>query len=278
MMWHFFCGSDYGRGGTGDPKSRRSGDDFATATARAMVSGPVQFVHMYRHTGIESGQASAVLHHLHQAFGYTMMMLDPNGGGLGVRDDLRKPIQDTGAEKFAVTPIITEWDEGLAGVGNPILVLFKRGEPIMDRCGLIFPGESCLINRAHETFRTGLLRGEIQAPPAWDGWPRGSRVTANVDAMRLWLNEREGMNPGERAAAELDLGFLQLVQVAQKADKDGKPLLDKYGQYTWSSRRKKDAAYALVYTYFAIHLWRTLMALDEDSAPSGDFAVGAQEV
>ncbi|MCW8129279.1 MAG: hypothetical protein KIS92_02755 [Planctomycetota bacterium] len=277
-MWHYFGGSDYARGGTGDPRSRRSGDDFALATARAQEAGPIQFVNVWRYTGIEANQAAAMIHRHDQAFQYSLLVMDPNGGGLEVRDDLRKPIQNDGASQFAVTPMITEWDEQLAGAGNPKLVLFKRGEPIMDRCGFIFPSESHLVNKLHDLFRRGLMNGEVQAPPPWAGWPRGGRGSGNVDQMRLWLNEQVGMQPHERAAAEIDLAFLQLISVGQKADKEGKPLLDKYNQFTFVSRRKKDAAYALIYCYFGIHLWRTLQSLQEKEDPDAEFSAFGQEV
>ena len=273
-MWYYFGGCDVARGGAG--LSKRSGDDFVLATMRADETGPVQIVDLFRKTGIEAGQASALIHKKNNAFRYTRLVMDPSGGGLGVRDELRKPIQNTGKEQFMVTPIITEWDEQLFGVGNPILALFMRGETMIQKSGMIFPAESSLIGQAHEKFRAALQLGDLKAPPSWTGWPRGMN---HVDTRRLWLNEQPGMGAVARAQAEIDLALLQLIEVERKAGPDGEPLLDKHGQYTWTSRYKKDAAYALVYCYFSVHIWRQAMAASQfGNEEEGEFVSATQVV
>ena len=52
------------------------------------------------------------------------------------------------------------------------------------------------------------------------------------------------------------MALFQLQEVTIARNPDGTVLLDKYGCYRFVSAQEKDAAYALCYAYFGVHLWR----------------------
>ncbi len=277
----YIGGFDYARGGS-DLSNASKGDDFSLMTAR-IRGNETHFCHAFRYTGIQAGPASAIIHDHNLKFEYTMLIGDPGGGGLFVRDELRKPIQDDGRRRFPVRPIITLDDTQLMGVGNPILVLFKRGDPVIESdppygLGMKFPSDAGLINKAHEIMKTDLEKRLLMLPKPWQGWGRSGQSFASPDAMRKWLN-RQALSPMDKVRAEMDLTLLQLITVDRKTDKDGSPVLDKDQMYQFVSKRKKDSAYALVYMYFGVWLYRSLQALKKEDEPDNrDFICHSEEI
>ncbi len=104
----YLAGFDYARGGS-DLANANKGDDFSLMTMR-IRGDETHFCHAYRYTGINAPQASAIIHDHHLKFKYAYIVGDPGGGGLFVRDELRKPIQDDGMRRFPVRPVITADD------------------------------------------------------------------------------------------------------------------------------------------------------------------------
>lgn len=260
--WLMIGGIDVARGGSNAPerKGGRSGDDFCIATVRARLDGgSSQLVHIRRQTGIELPHMSYHIHKQHQVFHYDLLVCDPGGGGVFLADELRRTVQINGRESFQVMPIITENDSLLAGVGQPILCFFKRGEPKFERIGMTFPGESHLINKAHEQMRACFQHQSMEVPEEWEGWAQAGRIFSNPDQKRAWLNEQNGLSEQDRVRAEIDLAMDQMLQIDRENDKDGKPLLDKYNNFVFSSKRKKDSAYGVVYANFGLWLYRRLM-------------------
>jgi len=267
-MW-YVAGIDPAAGGVGRTKTgkdRTASDDFAIATMRGMPEGTAELVNLERYSGLTDDQMSAVIHQKHQKFNYDLLLMDPNGGGLFVRDKLRNPMQDTGREKFRVTPLITRDDEQMAGVGDDRLVLFGRSDsrivgkpndPMCPGVGLIFNAESMLPNKMHELFR-GVLESSPQRiafPARWPGWSKVNFSDANE--MRDYLNEQGNLKPRDRASAEIDLALAQLIQVDRKMNPDmTTPYQDKFGFYEFVSSQKKDSAYAVVYAFFALWILR----------------------
>jgi len=176
-------------------------------------------------------------------------------------------MQTTGGTTFPTTPIITASDQQLAGLGKKTLVFFDRGESRFKEAGLTFPSESSLVNKAHDVLKTAIEKQEVVAPPTWSGWPAGGAMFGNVDQMRRWLNNQQGIIPRDRANAEIDLALLQLVQIERETDAEGNPALDKFGMFSFTSKRKKDSAYALLYGHFAVWLWRQIYQLQGQMGP-----------
>jgi hypothetical protein len=265
--WFHVLGVDPALGGVGRTKlgkDRFHSDDFCLATLRAKQEGPAELIHMFRGCGLTDNQMSAQIHRQDLAFGgYDLIVMDPGGGGLSVRDKLREPIQDTGAEKFKVTPIITKDDEQLRGAGRESMVLFGRSDSrIKGRkhdgtcpgVELILSGESVLPNKMHE-----LLRGALECDPQGIRFPApwNGPTFASADLLRDYLNETP-MHGRVKIQATIDLALAQLVQVDRKMSPDGTtPYKDKLGLYEFTSMSRKDCAYSLAYAYFALWILRT---------------------
>lgn len=273
--WLYCAGVDATHGGIGRVQTKRKhdADDFAIATWRARRSGgPSELVHIYRGSGLTDNQMSGMVHQLHTKFQYDIIVMDPNGGGLFVRDKLREPHQDMGNGQFFVTPIITEDDEQMRGAGQPIMVLFSRSDSRIKNLGLVIPSESFLPNKAHELLRGGLEHGKIALPPQWPGWDKTSIMFSHADQMRAYLNDLHGLEGRDRVQAEIDLAMCQLVQVERKIGKDMKtPEADKHGMYTFVSTAKKDAAYAALYGFFGLWMLKEEVATQERAGGEGDF-------
>lgn len=263
----FFGGVDPSQGGSKRTSNKRTdSDDFAIATIQGELNGPAKLVDMDRATGITADQMSAMLHKKNLMFNYEYIVMDPNGGGLPVRDKAREPLQDTGAEQFTVRPLITRDDDQMAGVGDPKLIFFGRGDsrivgdrrdPSCPGCGLDLKGESVLPNTMHQLFRAALESNpkRIMFPPEWPGW--GNNIFNNADEMRHHLNSIPGLSPANKAHSEIDLALAQLVQIDKRMNPDMRtPYTDTLGNFEFCSSQKKDSAYAMIYAYFALWLWR----------------------
>lgn len=278
--WLYYLGIDYARGGvrgTADPalamgKTHRSGDDFACAITRAKIGSPIiQLVGMVRHTGITTGHASAIIHKLNISFRFTKMMMDP-GAALNLRDDLRNVTQTIGSEKFQVVPLITEDDSLLAGIGSPVLSLFRRGDPFLDRLGIVWQSESSLPNKMHDTMKTLLELRNFQAPARWSGWDVEG-VLGDPKRMRNYLNAYQGLSEADRSRAECNLAMVELFHVDPDRDEAGNPILDKSQnmRFDTSKGRKKDSAYAVCYSAFCAWVWQRI---DELTASKRDNSEG----
>jgi hypothetical protein len=280
--WLTFMGADYARGGIGGEASlhgstTRDPDDFALSAVRCQRRGPVQYIYAYRRTGIEAAQASAVIHRATSRLRPSIIMLDP-GGGLDVRDNLRSPIQRTGQEEFGVVPICTMDDYAVTGICQRILSLFRRGDPYIASLGMVWANESRLPNKAHGVLRAAFdSQGEIQVPAPWPGWEK-SGIGSDAMAMRAFLNDRVGLPEQTRVHAEIDLALAELLHIDRKKGPDGRPVLVGKDDFVFTSRSKKDAAYALMYAYFAAWIWRELGNLHGDNQEGDDAIIDARPV
>jgi len=275
--WFYALGVDATHGGIGRTsrsKKKNDADDFAAAVWRGRRGGgPAELVHAIRIGGLTDNQMSGIVHLLHAKFAFDIVILDPGGGGLFVRDKLREPMQDMGNGQFPVIPIITEDDDQMRGVGQAIMVLFSRSDSRLKRLGLLMPCESFLPNKAHELLRGAFENGNVSLPPIWDGWDQTSIMFSHADQMRAYLNDLHGLQGRAKAQAEIDLALSQLVQVERKLSKDLKtPEIDKHGMFNFVSTAKKDSAYAVLYGYFGLWLLREEISAANRS-DSGDFIV-----
>jgi hypothetical protein len=267
MDWLNFAGVDVAPGGVetltkigGGNKGPRSGDDFAFFGWRWAPGERAEPLYAWRWCGIGAAQAAAQIHRLHEQFRFVTIMCDPNGGGLELYRNVKNPKQE--GFDHDVTPLITEDDEQMAGVGEPVWSLFRRGERKIfgtkEAPGILppYPGESHLPNHMHRIFKEAVSKKLVRLPALWPGWKEEMRFgTDDANFMRTWLNEHPGFQGDERSRAEIDLAIHQLIQVERENDRDGKPQLDKFGNFAFVSRYKKDSAYAMLYGYFALWLF-----------------------
>lgn len=288
MEYRYYSGIDPNQGGIGRTapggnKTTRDADDFAMSVWRVedqRSPGPAELVKMIRGIGLTARQMSAVIHREHSLFNFEIVVMDPNGGGLSVRDHLREPMQDDGAEKFQVTPLITLDDTQMQGAGDPRLVLFGRSDSRIKRVMVSMPSESYPINKAHEIFR-GALEGtpqRVRFPTRWDGWA-GRNQFSSSDQMRAHIDAQHGLTGRARAAAEIDLALFQLITVDRRMETDGvRVYQDKHGMYEFLSTCKKDSAYAMVYGYFALWIASEERRIAEQSTgQEPEFVISVQQ-
>ena len=275
---HRFGGIDCTQGG--QAPGGGGGDDFAMATWEATLGefDPVYLRRLVRFTGPTAAASSGIIHREKQLWGHTLVGMDPGGGGIGVREELRHVEQTyNGRPLLGVTPLVTREDAGLAGIGMPNLFFVGPGDSLIKEV-ITEPmsGSSWLPNKLHSLFLGGLDNGRIVFPPLWEGWDKLNlvgRITGHggkrglgqeiemagydPELMRRLLNDAVGMGDEERTRAEMDLAVLQLLQIDVAKDPDTKMRKqDRYGLFQFTSKEAKDSAYAMIYGYFTVWIWR----------------------
>lgn len=255
----FIAGMDVARGG-GDSVSANEGDDFSLSVMRMIVGE--WFPHhvlTVRASKASEDFMSGIAHKYHRKMNFGLMVFDPGGGGLFVRDKMRLEEQLIDNEKVKCTPMITFMDTS-GTIGNEILVPLQRGSHLIDRMWGKMASDSVLINRAHQLFKGAIENKNTALAPEWTGWDHtGSNW--DVVARREWLNKTSGLTEDDKLNAERDLAVGQLMTVDVERDKDGNPLLDSFNMYSFGHKRKKkkDAAYSLLFSYIGclIYRWMT---------------------
>ena len=248
----YFLAFDMARG-RAEATKEKGGDDFAATVIRLPRNdtgyGKPEVCHVTRKNNIQADQAAAIIHELHLNFQFTYIMYVPGGGGLFVRDELRKPVQNIRNQPTPVFPII-EMDDNSGTMGEMILIPFRRSSWHIDRMWGKMRSDSILVNRVHQNMRDLLENNHIIFPFEWQGWKElgvlGQR--REVDAMRDVLNKANGLPELERVHAEIDLAVRQLISVDVKRNEAGDPVLDKFQMYEFKSKEKKDSAYSLIYS------------------------------
>jgi hypothetical protein len=269
----FVGGFDTARGGSEMGK----GDDFAITLLRIPpMEAPPQQVYTVRRNFVTSEQMASIVHDTHSRFGMTYCCYDPGGGGLFVKDDLKKTSLIINGEMQYVTPIL-DYDNHSGEIGHNILIPFKRGSMFIDLAFGKFASESVLINLIHKRVSGALSAGRLFLGPKWDGWD-GIGSSWDADAKRTYLDTHSGLPELERLRAEIDLCSTQLTAVDVARDRStNQPILDKYGMYKFMSKAKKDSAYSLIYAYFMylvyLHLKKIGFVRDANDE-EGTIAVG----
>lgn len=231
------------------------GDDFSLCVWRIPVNGDKPHpVFMIRRNNITADQMGVFIHVANLTFRLQMIMYDPGGGGLFVKDELRKDKVLYSGKEIAVTPIL-EFGDMSGTIGDFILVPFRRATHQLVSLWGRMQSDSVMVNRMHEAMKGAIENKEVALPGPWSGWETvGSQW--DVDAKRDWLNRTAQIEAPDRAKAELDLAVLQLIMVDVRRDSNGVPILDSFGMYKFVSRSKKDSAYSLIYGYICCLLWR----------------------
>lgn len=273
----YVAGMDVARGREDNNKSR--GDDFSLSVWR--IPGekltPPHPCYAVRKNNITAQQMSGIVHDAHHRFHLSAIVYDPSGGGLFVRDEVKKPEQLIDNEKKTVVPIL-EVVESSGAIGDNIMIAFGRGSmPITYMWGKM-PSESILVNRMHKEVRGAIENLSVYLPEEWSGWENVG--FSHLDAMRDFLNASVGLRDLERVKAELDLAVRQLVLVDVERDEGGQPRVDKYNMFKFKSKSKKDAAYGMCYGYIGVLILdnRSGQALLGNSNRRGKFAFGTNYI
>jgi len=253
----FIAGFDVAIGG-GD-NSSSSGDDFSMSVMRMTIGEWIpHHVMTVRYNRVSDIFMSGIVHKFNQAFGFSLIVFDPSGGGLFVKDKLRNKKQLIDGEMKECTPIITMADTS-GTIGTEILVPFSRGDVYIKQMWGKLASDSMLINNAHREFKGAIEQKRVLLSGKWSGWT-GNEASWDADSKRDWLNKHQHtMEASERYRAEMDLAVTQLVLVDTLRDKNGFTVLDSFNQYKFKSKDKKDSAYGLVYCYTGIVIYKWMM-------------------
>lgn len=236
---------------------RAEGDDFAAAVWRIPYDDSMAYpCHLVRKNNITAANMSGIIHDLHNHFNFGMILYDPGGGGLFIRDELMKPNQIIHGKEELVMPIL-DWIDTSGLIGYNLMIPFRRKHMAFQQLWGVLASDSVLINLAHGKFRAAIETKQVPLPPVWDGWKKAD-VTSNINDMRNFLMRATGISKAERNKAELDLAVRQLMQVDVVRDKAGSPVEDTYKMYKFKSKRKKDAAYSLLYGHTAVLAYRQM--------------------
>lgn len=286
----YLAAFDYARGG--GEQNQGSADDFSVTVLRvpdgmrlpkeSMDATVAVHAFTRRYNNISSKNAAGVIHEIDQAFGLSMIMYDPGGGGLFVKDDLKSPEQSIKGVDQAVVPLI-EMQDNSGTIGRRILVPFKRGQFHIDLMWGKMSSDSVLVNMMHSKFKAAMeaeLKRIMLAPP-WEGWDQfGGNREWDPDSMRELLSKHQGMSELNRAKAEMDLAVSQLIQVDVERDENGVPKVDRHNMMRFGSKFKKDSAYSLIYAYTVFLVWCHMSKMgfqteESDNSSGLPFAAGA---
>jgi hypothetical protein len=264
----FVAGYDSARGGSDDRSASGKADDFAITTLRVSDKVPTH-VSTVRANNVTAEQMAALVYDQYAKFQHSFVGYDPGGGGLFVRDELRKSCLHIGDKLVPITPIVEPTDN-TGVIGTPILIPFKRGFVFTDQIWGKMPSDSILVNRLHREASGAISTGNMMLAPEWAGWDEVGSAW-DVDAKREWLNTLPALSPEQRQLAEMDLAVSQLIMIDIERDKDsGKPKIDKYGMFKFGSKSKKDSAYSLIYAYYTYLIWNWIVSAGLEAGVIGD--------
>lgn len=253
----------------GRSDARAGGDDFSVSVLRIPAKDPIpQYCCCVRKNDITAENAAGLIHELHQAFQFSMIMYDPGGGGMFVRDELRKTEATIRGQRKNVYPIV-EMGDSSGVIGDSILIPLRRSTYQIFRLWNKMTSDSVLVNRIHKNMRNILETANmIYLPPLWNGWEKlGVNSTRfEIDFMRQKLKEATGISDIDRAHAEIDLSLKQLVTVDVKRNEAGEPILDSHGMYTFASKFRKDSAYSFIYVCLLKTIYDTIGTEGTDSS------------
>jgi hypothetical protein len=216
------------------------GEEFTEeAGGRFFHIAPV-FCHVFKN--VDAGQISGFIHALHLAFGLSLIVLDPGGGGAWVYKELIKPRQLIHNAMRDVVPLCTR-DEPNQADKQAIVVFFKRGSELDALWQRQFlQSDEGIIEAAHRELRKGFETRAFHWPQRRENRPR-VEFTSMPEASR-W------------AQIYLDLAWKQATTIRVKTTGDGKPMLTARGfmKFEQQGTKKKDAIYSVLYGYCAVRL------------------------
>jgi hypothetical protein len=272
----YVAGYDTARGGSDHTKS--SADDFSISVLKISdLSEPPQHCLTIRKNNIQSEHMAGIIQELHKKFQFSFVCYDPGGGGLFVRDELRKTEIPIRGKIESVIPMVELGDpHGL--IGDNILVPFKRGDFFINALWGKMASDSVIVNRMHRAMRDAISTGNIILPGRWNGWEEAGG-TWDVGAKREYLNRAKGMAEADVIRAEMDITVEQLIQVDIARHKDKSPSIDTYGMYKFKSKNKKDSAYGLLYSFVAYSILKALSGKDMPGRQGGsDLAISIDPI
>lgn len=230
----------------------KKADDGALVSLRAMpliddAKEPSQF-HLsfnwaYRVRKADAPQWSAIIHLKHRHFQFAGIGMDGGGGGIWIRPELKKTNQLIRGSNQLVRPIACLEDEADTMVmGEFILSMFK---PLDIRIQQVWGdmnmrGLDNLTDLAHTEFTEGLRQGI--------GFPLQAKKR-NPEELKKWRDEKL------EAAKLVELIGAQLLAISVRTEDDGTTYYSKQGARSFSSKKRKDFAYAGMIAWLRFLMW-----------------------
>lgn len=254
----YVAGFDVARGDQDNSRSG-SGDDFSLHVIRVPEgTGTPYPCYTRRYSGIKADQMSAIVHEAHLKFQLSTIVYDPGGGGLFVRDELAKTMQEIEGVETPVFPLL-DFGDNSGAMGDQIMTPFRRSATFIKAMWGTMQSDSVPVNRLHSLTRNMIQQNTIILPPVWED-KFGTVDHTSATEVREFLNKAAGLTPIERCRAELHLMVLQLAMVdVQRNKEDGKPILDSHQMYKFLSKVKKDSAYAFCYAVLGLKVFETML-------------------
>lgn len=194
--------------------------------------------------GGDGGVLAGLIHRQHQRFGFSRIVMDPQGGGDWVLKELWKPVQFFDGKTHRVTGLCTIENSSQYPEALPLVCRFTHGNPDLavvwgeDRFRTSAEG---IVEAAHRIARDMIDTGAF-------GWPATAEERNAADL--------EAMSPEERLALKfLEICGSQFPQIKTLLGKDGEtPKMTKNGflMFKAEGKRKKDLAYAALYALVAV--------------------------
>lgn len=261
---HYFLGIDPAKGDI------KKADDGALAILRAApaVEKPknspahwyLDYVWAYKVRKASAPQWGAIVHHKHQQFDFSGIMMDHGGGGVWIKDELAKSRQLIQGVETKVIPIGRMEDEATMPVnGRFILSMFKIGDASITKLwgSHRLVNDSNVIDHAHEEFYDALANGIIGFLP--------DRRRFDKDFYATWSEEKK------HASQMIVMGANQLTRIVVKTNDDGTTFLNKTGAREFSAKGRKDFAYAMILAFVKFLMWvQTYADEEEDSVSDAD--------
>lgn len=270
-------GFDMARGASAKNKRRGKGDDFSISVLIKSKSGRLlKLSHLVRKNGINHRQASWIIRLLFDLFNPNLIGYDPLGGGSFVAEELERSItQDPEGNIIEVVPIV-DCDDIKIKDGAKILVPFARGNSKVEKLFKKQKSDSIIYNKLHNQMYSFLEDKLFAFPEVLEMW-ENVLTRADPRNMRKYLNDNKNFRGKERIQAEMDLAVTQIHYIDIERDKNKIPILDSFGMYKFTSRQKKDAAYSILYGFFAY----LVLKIEEEEKEkdkkrkTSSFAIGA---
>ncbi len=244
----YFLGADPAKADT------QKADDGAMVVLRAVPKAEVgsqevrdwflDFVWAHRIRKADATQWSGIIHRKEEDYRMAGIMLDPGGGGLWIRPELRKGVQLINGQMRNMVPIASPEDERDMPIrGKFILSMFKLMDPSIKKTwgDMKLANIDGLYDVAHTEFQEAWSLGLFNLPPRIKDLPK--------DATKDW--------PAERLEAYelLETMGKQIVSINLKTDENGATKFTKNGAKQFMAKGRKDFAYAGMYAYIKFLTW-----------------------
>jgi hypothetical protein len=202
-------------------------------------------------TSVERASArqwAALIHQLHQAFGFEKIVLDPGGGGIFVQRELKSAKQFINGVEREVTPIVDQVN-GPREVtrGYFILHMYKRGDPGIE---LLWPklADDALLNDAsYSEMKQAVDTTGVLFPPLL-----AELKLEQPDLLRSWSPDRLKALEALNKMVDQFKGLL-----VTKVDGPEGPVFafTKRGARTFEATGKKDLLSGGMYSYLGFRMW-----------------------